>query len=49
MKYWPLLVPLVLLLQEAHAFERTEQRQPCADYQLDKKPLPTAGAQEQAY
>lgn len=39
MKYWPLLVALVFLLQDAHAFERTEQRQPCADYQLNRKPL----------
>ncbi|MDE0759884.1 MAG: DUF3604 domain-containing protein, partial [Pseudomonadales bacterium] len=39
MKYWPLLVTLVFLLQDAYAFERTEQRQPCADYQLDRKPL----------
>ncbi|MBT5603468.1 MAG: DUF3604 domain-containing protein [Gammaproteobacteria bacterium] len=39
MKYRLLLVTLVFLFQSVQAFERTEQRQPCADYQVNRKPL----------
>ena len=39
MKYGMLLVVVLLVLQNAQAIEPTEQRTPCADHQLNKKPL----------